>query len=314
MRCGQQAAVFVLNRKSLILDGIDLIVDVRELSRTQTALFLCTGANLTLRNCSITILNHTAGTPLSLDPHRGGGTRPTHVRLERCLVRGGPHGRLPAERRSVRGGAAGYVFVAGRGGPLVRFDGADAHLECRIFLVQSLVAGPGPIIESTAKSAGGPSKPLVIRAFGSVFGRLHGVGHRQRDRFERYESTCRASRLTGPATANLFAGWKGFFACGDDRTVTVSDLAAARSTWNGTDLIEPGDPRAVGASRRPGGCNAGRLFVVRSQPSRHLGASGAAPRRPLRKGRGRLQRSGGAGAGGMDVPGRRGALKIKAGP
>ncbi len=39
----RQPAVFVLNRKSLTLDGIDLIVDVRDLSRTQTALFSCDG-------------------------------------------------------------------------------------------------------------------------------------------------------------------------------------------------------------------------------------------------------------------------------
>ena len=62
----QQPAVLVLKGKNLTLDGIDLIVDMRELSRTQTAIFLCTGANLTLRNCSITILNQTAGAPITL--------------------------------------------------------------------------------------------------------------------------------------------------------------------------------------------------------------------------------------------------------
>ena len=36
---------------------------------------------------------------------------------------------------------------------------------------------------------------------------------------------------------NLFAGWVGLFACGDDQTVTVKDLAGARSTWNGTDKL-----------------------------------------------------------------------------
>src|SRR5262249_55357075 len=34
---------------------------------------------------------------------------------------------------------------------------------------------------------------------------------------------------------NLFAGWKGFFASGRDRTITVGDLAAVRSTWSATD-------------------------------------------------------------------------------
>ena len=47
-----QRAVFVLDRKNLTLDGIDLVVDVARLPSDQTALFSCTGASLTLRNCS----------------------------------------------------------------------------------------------------------------------------------------------------------------------------------------------------------------------------------------------------------------------
>ena len=58
-RYANQSAVFVLDRKNLTLDGIDLVVDVRDLSPKQTALFSCSGSNLTLRNCSITILNDT---------------------------------------------------------------------------------------------------------------------------------------------------------------------------------------------------------------------------------------------------------------
>ena len=53
-----QRAVFVLDRQNLILDGIDLIVDVRDIYPEQTALFSCAGSTLTLRNCSITVLNH----------------------------------------------------------------------------------------------------------------------------------------------------------------------------------------------------------------------------------------------------------------
>jgi serine/threonine protein kinase len=229
----RQQGVLVLKGKSLILDGIDLVVDMRELSRTQTALFVCAGANLTLSNCSITILNHAANIPLSLIRAEAAAL-PTHIRLEGCLVRG-----ALTDGFRINGGPCEVVlrdsvFLAG-GGPLVRVDGADATSDSRIFLVRSLVAGPGPIVESTAKSAGGPSKPLVIRAFSSVFGRLHGSG---------IASVISSSDTNQPpgkqidwsGDANLFAGWKGFFACGDDRTVTVYDLAAARSTWNGTDL------------------------------------------------------------------------------
>ena len=229
----QQPAVLVLKGKNLTLDGIDLIVDVRELSRSQTALFQCTGANLTLRNCSITILNQTGGASLTLVKAEPAGSRPTHVRLERCVIRGTLGEGFLFERRHVRGGIARFGGPR-RGGPLVRIVGADAASDNRIFLVQSLVAGPGPIIDWTKKTAGASTKPLVVRAFNSVFGRLHGSGIAS--------VICTSDSIQAAnkqidwlGEENLFAGWRGLFACGDDQSVTVADLAAARSTWNGTD-------------------------------------------------------------------------------
>jgi eukaryotic-like serine/threonine-protein kinase len=230
----KQAAVFVLDHKSLVLDGIDLIVDARDLSRTQTAIFLCIGAKLTLKNCTITILNHAAGTPLSVVRTEAAAPRsPSLVRLERCLIRGAfTHGfRLS-------GGPCDLVLrdsvVVARGGPLVGFDGCDVAPECRIFVVQSLMAGPGPIIESTAETAAGSREPLFVRAFGSVFGRLHGAG--TASVIAANDSIRPAAKLIDwSGDGNLFAGWMGFFACGVDRTLTVTDVAAARSTWNGTD-------------------------------------------------------------------------------
>ncbi len=231
----KQAAVFVLNRKNLTLEGIDFIVDGRELSRTQTALFLCTGANLTLRNCSITVLHQGAVAPITLirTATEPAVTRPTHVRLERCLIRG-----ALSEGFRIAGGQCELMLrdsvVLVGDGPLVRFEGADAAAESRVFLVQSLVAGPGPIFDWTKKTAAAPNKAMVIRAYSSVFGRLHGEG---------IASVIASSDAFQPAGKqvdwygedNLFAGWKGFFAWGDDQTVIVPDLAAARSTWNATD-------------------------------------------------------------------------------
>ncbi len=230
----KQPAVFVLNRKSLILDGIDLIVDARDLSRGQTAIFLCSGGNLTLRNCTITILNHAEGTPVSLVRTETDAARASSlIRLEGCMVRGGF-----TEGFRLSGGPCDLVLrdsmVAARGGPLVRFDGADVAPECRIFVVRSLVAGPGPIIESTSTNAAGSGKPLFIRAWGSVLGRLHGVG--VASVIAAHEPEQRAAKLIDwSGDANVLAGWKGFFACGPERDVTVRDLSAVRSTWNGTD-------------------------------------------------------------------------------
>ena len=86
----ERPAVFTLVGKNLILDGIDLIVNVRDLPPNQTALFFCAGANLTLRNCSITILNAPSGSSFefiraeSSASHRN----PCRILLEKTLVRG----------------------------------------------------------------------------------------------------------------------------------------------------------------------------------------------------------------------------------
>ncbi len=229
----KQSALVVLDRKSLILDGIDLIVDARELSRTQTAVFLCTAANLTLRNCSITILNYAANMPLSLIRVEASAPNASHIRLEGCLVRGAFTDGFRIDGGPCEVVVRGSVLAAG-GGPLVRVNGADAALEGRIFLVQSLVAGPGPVIESTGRAAGSSRRPLVIRAFGSAFGRLHGSGIASVISSGDTNQPP-AKQIDWSGDENLFAGWKGFFACGDDRTVTVNDLGEARSTWNGTD-------------------------------------------------------------------------------
>ncbi len=231
----EQSAVVVLKGKNVTLDGIDLIVDTRELSHSQTAVFQCSGADLTLRNCTITILNGPAGATFSFVKAAGTSARPTHVRLERCLIRG-----AVAEGFRLTGGGCELVVrdsvVLAAGGPLVRVDGADATSDNRMFLVQSMVAGPGPIIEWTKKPAGRPAKALVVRAFGSVFGRLHGTGIASV--IASNDSTQAADKqVDWLGDQNLFAGWMGLFACGDDQTVTVGDLAAARSTWNGTDKL-----------------------------------------------------------------------------
>ena len=229
-----QAAVIVLKGKNLTIEGIDLIVDVRDLSRTQTALFLCAGSNLTLRNCSVTILNQAAGMSFALVRTEAAGSRPSHVRLERCLIRGSL-----TEGLRLNGGPCEVVLrdsvIMAGSGPVVRFVGPDAAPYCRVYFVQTVVAGPGPIIDWTKKAVGGSTKALEIRAFGSVFGRLYGTGIASV--LCSNDSTQEASKqISWFGDENLFAGWKGLFACGEDKTVTVNDLAAARSTWNGTDM------------------------------------------------------------------------------
>ena len=228
----KQPAVFVLDRQNLILDGIDLVVDVRDLYPEQTALFSCSGSTLTLRNCSITILNHnnTSFSVVRVEPDR---SRPTRIRLERTLVRGGFAAGVDLAGGSTELALNKSVILGGPG-PLVRVAALASARGTRFFFVDSILAGPGPIIELARSEPGTQTKPLSIRAFGSIFGRLHGVGVAS--------VISSASSAAGAAKQidwggdhNLFAGWKGFFACGNDPLVTIPGLAEVRSTWNRAD-------------------------------------------------------------------------------
>ena len=227
-----QPAVFVLDGQNLILDGIDLVVDVRDIYPEQTALFSCKGSALTLRNCSITILNHN-NTPFSIVRAEPGGARPNRIRLQRSLLRGGFAAGVDLAE-SGAGLSLDRTVIVGGPGPTVRLRSSPSTAETRFFFIDSILAGLGPTIELAGNDMKGPTKPLSIRASGSVFGRLHGMG---------VASVIASTGSTEPAAKqidwngnrNVFAGWKGFFACGKDPIITVPGLAEVRSTWNGAD-------------------------------------------------------------------------------
>ena len=117
--------MFVLDGKNLTLDGIDLVVDVSDLSPEQTALFSCSAANLTLRNCSITILNQST---LGLVRGRSRGARRSRVppafdwkgRLVRGLFslgfRAGGRSRSSRMKQSVLLGGPGPLIRVTDGG------------------------------------------------------------------------------------------------------------------------------------------------------------------------------------------------------
>lgn len=242
----EQTAYLPLSGKSLTLEGIDLIVDARELSGQQTALFGCAGSTLVLRDCTVTVLNP-MGAPFVL-VRQEAAARPSRILLERTLVRGDF-----ASVAELTGGTVDLVLdgtaVLGGIGPLVRVprqavaEGArgpqtDAAVEPRIFLAGALVAGPGPIIQcSSPAPASGPLEPprkVAIRAWGSAFGRIQGPG------------VASLVCVSNPGAAaerwvdwsgegNLYSGWKGFFAHGADLIISVGSLAQARSTWNSTE-------------------------------------------------------------------------------
>jgi hypothetical protein len=227
-----QRAVFVLDGKNLTLDGIDLVLDVKDLSPEQTALFSCSAANLTLRNCSITILNSRRAASFAVVRAGPGHSSPTRIRLERTLVRG-----LFSSAFELAGGtelAMKQSVLLGSSRPLIRLTEGGSAQEHRLFFLESILVGPGPIIQRESRDDGPEPKPLLIRASGTVFGRFHGIG--VASVLSSSLANARAARqIDWGGDNNLFAGWKGFFACGNDPTVTIADLAEIRSTWNNTD-------------------------------------------------------------------------------
>ncbi|HZW34390.1 MAG TPA: hypothetical protein VFF52_26945, partial [Isosphaeraceae bacterium] len=212
----------------------DLILDASDLARGQTALFGCAGANLTLRNCTITILNHqrAAFTVFRVEP----SAQPSRIRLEGTLVRGwfttgvefaGTAAELSVDRCLLLGGT----------GPMVRVAAPESGAPQRLDFVDALLAGPGPIVECTQTAPGPRPRSLVIRSFGSIFGRVQSPGIAIASVLTSSSSTATAAQqVDWSGDRNLYSGWRGFFSAGQkDPSITVSDLAAVRSTWNGTD-------------------------------------------------------------------------------
>ena len=122
-------------------------------------------------------------------------------------------------------------LVLGSPGPLIRVNSGGSAQEQRLFFLDSVLVGPGPIIQRESSDPGPDPKSLLIRAFGTVFARFHGIG--VASVISSASSNTRAAKqIDWGGDNNLFAGWKGFFASGNDPTVTITDLTEVRSTWN----------------------------------------------------------------------------------
>jgi serine/threonine-protein kinase len=232
----EQEAFLPLRSKTLVLEGIDLIFDVRDLPGRERALFGCRGADLTLRDCTITVLNP-GGLPFTLirqgpvAPSEA-ARRPSRIRLERTLVRGDVFALA-----ELGGGPVELVLddstilAGGAGPPLVTASHPDAKADQRVIVVGTLIACPGPLIRREPATAGAKSGRLMIRAYGSEIGRLQGPGIASVVAAPDDQAMA-AREIDWAGDANVFAGWKGFFAHGKGATITVDGLAEVRSTWN----------------------------------------------------------------------------------
>ncbi len=231
----ERSAVFILPEgKNLILDGLDLVVDVNVLSSNQSAFFLCQGSTVTLRNCTITVINNQRQTfavfQTEAAPH------PSRIRLERSLIRGWPYlkafelGKGPVEVALL-----GSAIVGGRS-PLIACARPEAGSERRVHILRSLLACSGPIIELDGLSQGGRPNPVVVRAFESTFGRFEGTGKSKASMVGLREDAAAGELMSWTGNRNIFAGWSDWVSAGANHTVKVADLDAARWTWPNTDL------------------------------------------------------------------------------
>lgn len=244
-----QTAFLGLERKTLTLEGVDLIVDARVLSGRQVALFGCAGSNLTLRDCTITVINP-RGVRVSVirqEPH----ARPSRILVDRTLIRGGftSVAELTAgavdlvfERTAILGGIGPVVKVGGAtgkgavpvaaGGPGV--PAGSAALDRRVYFASALLACPGPVIQGELLAGGASACRLSVRADGTVFGRLQGQGIASLVCMANPDATADRT-VVWAGDRNVYYGWKGFFARGPEPTITVGGLVQARSTWNATE-------------------------------------------------------------------------------
>lgn len=239
----QQPAVIVLEGKSLVLDGLDLVVDVGGLSDQKPfSLFQCAGANLTLRNCSVTLINRDRASVCfvrTLDSK----TSPSRIRLEGTLVRGAVSSMFELRRGGDEVVLDGSVILGGDG-PILRSERFDPIVEQKISLIRSVLACRGPIVELLGHFEADQSRPISIRTLGSALGRFQGAGTASviaaSTMIERMELA-----VDWRGEDNTFAGWKGYFASGPTPRALVGggDL---RSTWNESDQTSRTSPLGWG--------------------------------------------------------------------
>ena len=242
----------------------------------QTCLLSCTGARLTVSNCTITLVNQ-ASQPFSVVRAEGSQgrrcaasdlrerwsaamsrrssiwvkERPTSWYAARSFWEAtgrsfGFRNRTPGRTIASRPWAA-YWLAEGRCSiwKTSRVRSLPAgDLPSSVHLTRSMAASRG--LESPASSPATTPRP----------------------------ASAIASNWLGDQ--NVYCGWKGFFASGADRTIRVPNLAAFRSTWNrgeesSLEILIPWlrPPFSTGDARRPGSQPAG--------PGDHTQAGGRPP-------------------------------------
>lgn len=234
--------VFALEGRNLTLDSLDLVVNVRDLGMNQRALFHCAGSRLTLKNCTVTIVNPLRQPFVFLRVDDSAG-RESRIRIEDCLIRGDVGGLIELRRGPAELMIARSVLFAE--GPIVHVADVEAPANHRIYLLGSALGCRGPCLAlGGAKSSTSSGAPrLTASAFDCVFGRFAGPGMTSLVTSADPAATLPLA-LSWRGGGNLFSGWGSYFASGPDAAVRVRALQGFRTTEeNGGG----GDARAIAA-------------------------------------------------------------------
>jgi serine/threonine-protein kinase len=228
-----QGAIFLVEGKNLILDGLDLIADLQDLPREHTALFWCKGGSLTLNNCTITIINP-QNYPMTVI--RATGTdRPAQVRVENCFFRGAARSMV-----EFTGGVAEVAVVrsvlAGGQGPLVVSTTTTNGGERKLHVQRSVVASRGAFLELNSPVGSRPT-PVTVRALASSFARFRTEEPTSLIYFRDDLGGEAKDVVNWQGEQNVFMGWSDWASMGSGHAVKVAGMAAARTTWPGTDAL-----------------------------------------------------------------------------
>ena len=232
----EQEAKFVLGGariEQLTFEGIDFAVDVRDLPIHQTTLFLCRGAEVTLRDCSISLFN--AGDRKFSLFRLLEGTRTNRVVLDRTTIRG------PIRTLIEIGAARAEVvldrsLVIAEASPLIAVDFAERPSRS-LYLSRSLVASSGSLVEWAGKASA-----MQVRALGSTFARVEGgptVGFLHA---RTYFAGGPGTWLDWSGEDNDFVGWPAWLTSagqsgGGAAEIRVANLGALRLAWPKSDIV-----------------------------------------------------------------------------
>ena len=203
-------AVFTLDGKTLILQGIDLVVPTAGLPANQTAVFLNLGGDLILRDCTVTVVGR-RDAPLSLFQLGQPG-----------VAAEGPISRLRLERTLVRApGATAFFLVDGAAsvqmvdsmilaGPQPVFRlGGDAQAARQVDAVRTLVKAGGTLIELAESVGANGGRPAEFRWLDCTLIGAGGGAERGLicDGDVSAENRSEGSGLSWNGSGNAYSGW-----------------------------------------------------------------------------------------------------------